>query len=355
MIRMSAHGFSIFDCRLSIADSARPACRTRPTRLTALVNRKSICWLALLALCGCALQPPEVDYSKYTSEELNDFGVVFEEAGNLWQAERAYGKALAKDPANHVAASNLANVYYQQRKFDRAASYYRKALAVSPGYVPALNNLANVQIETTDYAGAQENLQKALALAQTPEEKRAIYLSLASLNHSTGSEAESEKWIEKANAIKPLKIIAGVPFFRQNRYDCGPAALACVYNFLGVEQEPQEISSRVYSREQKGSLNLQMLIDARQQGLAATMYSGSFEHIKQAIDNEMPLILMLSDKPENEDSLHYVVVVGYEGDDLATIITHDGYEPFKRYERETLEQMWSTTGYCTIEIVTGER
>ena len=315
-----------------------------------------VSWLVFPAFCGCALLPHQVDYSKYTSKEVNDFGVVYEQAGNLREAERMYAKALAKDPANHVAASNLANVYYQQRKFAKAASCYQKALAIHPEYVPALNNLANIRIETGDYTRADKDLEKALELAQTPEEKRAVYLTLASLNQSRGDNRGAKEWLERAKALKPLTVLSDVPFFRQSQYDCGPAALACVYNFLGVKQDPQTIADRVYSRKLKGSLNLQMLIDARQQGLTATMYSGSFEQIKQAIDKKIPLILMLSnlpdtsDEPESGDSLHYVVVVGYEGEDLSAIIVHDGYEPFKRYGRETLERTWSATGYCTIEI-----
>ncbi len=327
--------------------------RKRRSGLPVTIGGKALSAVAAFAwvfLPGCALAPQPIDYSKYSSEQLNDFGVVYEQAGNLREAERVYKRALAEDPANHVAASNLANIYHQERKCDKAASFYQKALAVCPGYVPALNNLANVQIETRDYAGAEENLEKALELAQTPEEKRAVYLSMASLNQSKGDQSKSDKWIEKANAIKPITVLSDVPFFRQNQYDCGPAALACVYNFLGVRQDPQEIANRVYSRKHKGSLNLQMLIDARQQGLVATMYSGSFEQIKQALDNEIPLILMLSDEPEDEDSLHYVVVVGYEGDNLSAIVVHDGYESFKQYTRDMVERKWSATGYCTIEI-----
>jgi tetratricopeptide (TPR) repeat protein len=318
--------------------------------LSATVKRGAllaVAWFAAFFLHGCFFSPPRTDYSKYTTEELNDFGVVYEKAGNLREAERIYRKALAKDPANHIAASNLANIYCQDRKLDKAIVYYRKALVLCPDYVPALNNLANVQIEKKDYTGASENLKKALEFAQTREEKRAIYLSFASLHTSIGDEEETEKWTERAETVRPLTIISDVPFFRQKQYDCGPSALACVYNFLGVKQSPDEISKRVYSRKQKGSLNLQLLIDAREQGLVARMYSGSFENIKEAIDNEIPPILMLS---ENGNSLHYVVVVGYEGDDLSTIVMHDGYKPFSQHGREILEKKWTATGYCVIEI-----
>lgn len=304
-------------------------------------------WPVSFLVSGCALSPPRLDYSKYTAEQLNDFGVVYERAGNLPEAQRAYSKALEKDPANHVAASNLGNICFQNGKYERALAYYRKALNLCPDYVPALNNLANTQIEMKDYAGATENLQRALELAETEEDKRAICLSLASLHERVGNRAESADWAEKADEMKSATTIYNVPFFKQAKYNCGPAALASVYNFLGVPQDVEEISKRIYSREQKGSLNLQLLIDAREQGLTATMYSGSFQRIKDAINEETPLILMIS---AGGDSLHYVVVVGYEGHDLATILVHDGYEPYKKYKREMLDRKWRATGYCTIEI-----
>jgi len=303
--------------------------------------------IAMILLCGCMFSPPQMDYSKHTSEELSDYGVVYEKAGNLKEAERLYRKALDRNPANHIALSNLANIYHQMGTSSKATNCYQKAIAICPDYVPALNNLANVQIETEDYVSAEKNLQKAIELAETREEKRAIYLSFVSLYSRIGDEEKSAQWAEKAKEIKPLTIISHVPFFKQSRYDCGPAALACVYNFFGVKQSPEEISERIYDEKQKGSLNLKLLIDAREQGLTATIYSGSFENVKEAIDNETPLILMLS---ENGSSLHYVVVVGYEGNDLDEIIVHDGYESYKRYSREILEKKWSATGYCAIEI-----
>jgi Tfp pilus assembly protein PilF len=304
-------------------------------------------WSFSFLVSGCALSPPRLDYSKYTAEELNDFGVVYERAGNLREAQRVYRKALEKDPANHVAASNLGNICYQNGEYKKAFAYYRKALNLCPDYVPALNNLANAQIETKDYMGATENLQKARERAETEEEKRAIYLSLAMLHECIGDKAGSADWTEKADEMKSPTIISDVPFFKQTKYNCGPAALASVYNFLGVPQAVEEIAKRIYSREQKGSLNLQLLIDAREQGLTATMYSGSFQRIKDAIDEKIPLILMIS---AGGDALHYVVVVGYEGHDLATILVHDGYEPYKKYKREMLDRKWRVTGYCTIEI-----
>jgi tetratricopeptide (TPR) repeat protein len=304
-------------------------------------------WSFSFIASGCALSPPHLDYSKYTAEQLNDFGVVYERAGNLPEARRAYSKALEKDPANHVAASNLGNICYQNGEYEKAFACYKKALILCPDYVPALNNLANAQIETKDYVGARENLQKALELAETKEERRAVHLSLALLHECAGDTAVPPDWIEKANETKSATIIADVPFYRQTKYNCGAAALATVYDFLDVPQTVEEISKRIYNREQKGSLNLQLLIDAREQGLTATMYSGSFQQIKDAVDEEIPLILMIS---AGGDSLHYVVAVGYEGDDLATILVHDGYEPHKKYKRDILDSQWRATGYCTIEI-----
>jgi tetratricopeptide (TPR) repeat protein len=309
----------------------------------------SVCSLLLLC-CSCALAPTRVSSAGHTSEELNDYGVVYEEAGNLKEAERLYRQALKKDPTNSIAASNLGNICFQKGKIKEATIWYEKAVAVSPEYVAALNNLANVQIETGDYGDAERNLRKALELAQTREEKRSICLSFAALYAKEGEDTTAQDWTQKANMIKPLASIPGVPFFRQTAYGCGPAALACVYNFLGVAQEPNTIAERVYDSKQRGSLNLNLLIDAREQGLAATIYSGTYEDIKRATEDQAPLILMLSN---GGDSFHYAVVVGYEGEDMSTILVHDGYAPYKGYPRKEIERKWSATGYCTIEIKKG--
>ena len=138
----------------------------------------------------------------------------------------------------------------------------------------------------------------------------------------------------------------GVPYLDQKENYCGPAALEMVYKYYGLNSVAQEeISENIYRKKFNGSLNLELLFDARERGFHAEMYKGSFEDIKKHINADEPLILML----ELKNSCHYVVAVGYDKKD-GSILCHTGYEKKRRYSMRYLRKLWKPTGYCTILI-----
>ena len=49
-----------------------------------------------------------------------------------------------------------------------------------------------------------------------------------------------------------------VPFFPQEEYQCGPAALATVLTWTGVNVTPAELAPQVYLPERQGSLQLEI-------------------------------------------------------------------------------------------------
>ncbi|MCP4347566.1 MAG: tetratricopeptide repeat protein [Desulfobacterales bacterium] len=298
-------------------------------------------------LSGCTLFRHEINYSAYTSEELNDFGVVYERAGNTDKAKLFFSKAVEKSPENHVAMTNLGNIYYQESQLQQAAQLYESVLNLEPEYVPAINNLANIQIKTGKLDKAEKNLKKALLYSESGENTKAICQSLGTLFKRKGNPAEAEKWLKKADSIKNKIVLEDVPFFRQAGSECGPAALACVYNFYGAKQSQEVISQRVYDEKQKGSLNLKMLIDARDQGFEAILYSGSFEDIRSSVDKGIPLILMIA---SGFSDYHYIVVTGYEGENASSLIAHDGRKAFAKYNRNEIQGLWKSTGFCTISV-----
>ena len=311
--------------------------------------RKILSCFLFCCLCvnGCALLKPDIDYSQHTSEELNDFGVVYENAGNTEKAAFLYEMAIEKDAQNYVAKTNLGNIFHRDNRLDKAVPLYEAAIRDNPEYVPALNNLGNLRIKTGEFENAEKNLKKARLHSIPGEEEKAVCHSLGALFKASGDIANSEKWFQKAENIKIAVILKDVPFFRQPKNGCGSAALASVYHYYGVRQSPETISTRVYDEKSKGSLNLKMLLDAREQGLEAVLYSGSFENIKASVDRGNPLIIMHTSGFSNH---HYMVVVGYAGENVSTIIAHDGENAFARYESEKIRNSWKETGFCTISV-----
>src|SRR5690606_12988264 len=52
--------------------------------------------------------------------------------------------------------------------------------------------------------------------------------------------------------------LADTPFFPQDRYQCGPAALATVLAAAGVAVAPDELVEQVYVPARRGSLTIEM-------------------------------------------------------------------------------------------------
>jgi len=63
--------------------------------------------------------------------------------------------------------------------------------------------------------------------------------------------------------------IGAVPFYPQDDYQCGPAALAMVLGAGGKAIEPEALRPQVYLPDRHGSLQVEMLAAARRNGFVA--------------------------------------------------------------------------------------
>jgi tetratricopeptide (TPR) repeat protein len=101
-----------------------------------------------------------------------------------------------------------------------------------------------------------------------------------------------------------------VPFFPQDEYQCGPAALATVLAYAGVKITPDELVPEVYLPARKGSLQIEMLAAARRHGMVSYQLAPSFADLLREVAAGNPVIVL-----QNlgfSDGWHYAVVVGYD-------------------------------------------
>src|SRR5665811_230085 len=63
------------------------------------------------------------------------------------------------------------------------------------------------------------------------------------------------------------QLLNTVKFFPQEKYQCGPASLASMLNYQGIQATPAGLKDKVYVPELHGSLQLEMIATARAQGL----------------------------------------------------------------------------------------
>ena len=77
---------------------------------------------ALQALFGNIEENPTI------IENYINAGIVLADANEIEKAERFFQKALTIDPKNGVVFYNLANVYYNQQRYQEAIKLYQQAL-----------------------------------------------------------------------------------------------------------------------------------------------------------------------------------------------------------------------------------
>jgi tetratricopeptide (TPR) repeat protein len=101
-----------------------------------------------------------------------------------------------------------------------------------------------------------------------------------------------------------------VPFFPQDEYQCGPAALATVLAGAGVKITPLELVPQVYLPARQGSLQVEMLAAARRNGLVSYQLAPTYEALLREIAAGTPVIVL-----QNLgvfDGWHYAVAMGYD-------------------------------------------
>ena len=106
--------------------------------------------------------------------------------------------------------------------------------------------------------------------------------------------------------------LAEVPFFPQEDYQCGPAALATVMVDAGVKVTPEDLVKQVYIPERQGSLQIEMLSTPRQHGLIGYRLAPRYSDLLREVAAGHPVVILQDLSPGILRKWHYAVVVGWD-------------------------------------------
>jgi len=145
-----------------------------------------------------------------------------------------------------------------------------------------------------------------------------------------------------------------VPFHAQEQYHCGPAALAMALNAAGVAATPEELVEQVYLPGRKGSLQIEMLVAARRNGMVSYELEPRLEDVLREIAAGTPVIVLENYGFRLWPVWHYAVAVGYDRE-AGEIIRRSGMRPRQTMPFPVFEYVWKSEGHWAMVAVPPDR
>lgn len=138
----------------------------------------------------------------------------------------------------------------------------------------------------------------------------------------------------------PEKIeLSQTPFFPQEDYQCGPAALAMTLNAAGAKTTPEALVEQVYLPGRQGSLQVEMLAAARRNGYVGYELEPKLENVLREIAAGSPVIVLQNFLLSWLPAWHYAVAVGYDLE-RAEIILRTGLKQRQVMPFGVFEYLW---------------
>lgn len=126
--------------------------------------------------------------------------------------------------------------------------------------------------------------------------------------------------------------LARTPFFPQQQYQCGPAALATLLVASGVDTTPDAIAPEVYLPERHGSLSLELVAATRRHGRMPYVLATTADEMVAELAAGRPVLILQNLGVSKIPIWHYAVLVGYDAERNVAVL-RSGPE-------ERLEMKW---------------
>ena len=146
----------------------------------------------------------------------------------------------------------------------------------------------------------------------------------------------------------PAKVaLTQVPFVAQEEFECGPAALAMVFQAAGLAVDAQSLVDQVYLPARKGALQVEMLVTTRRNGLLPYVLAPTLDAVLREVAAGHPVVVFQNLSLPVYPVWHYAVVVGYDRS-RNLLVLHSGTTGNSEVSLFAFERTWARGTYWAM-------
>lgn len=164
---------------------------------------------------------------------------------------------------------------------------------------------------------------------------------------------QTARVVESPGGLPRQAEVEGVPFFPQQAYYCGPAALAMTLAWSGLEETPDSLAPQVYTPGRKGTLAPDIIAAARRKGRLAVELR-ELDGLLAEVAAGNPVLVFQNLALDWWPQWHFAVVVGYDLD-RRTLILHSGTTERLETALDAFERTWERSGYWALLTLPPDR
>lgn len=148
--------------------------------------------------------------------------------------------------------------------------------------------------------------------------------------------------------------LSATPFFPQQAYQCGPAALATVLNVAGAEIMPETLTEQIYLPGRRGSLQAELIAATRRHDRVPYRLAPDLSALLQQLQAGNPVLVLQNLGVNWIPRWHYAVVIGYRPETDA-IVLRSGTEPRKMMDRDLFLKTWRRADHWALVVLPPDR
>jgi tetratricopeptide (TPR) repeat protein len=134
--------------------------------------------------------------------------------------------------------------------------------------------------------------------------------------------------------------LSATPYFPQDAHECGPAALATLLGAAGRETTPDALVPFLIVPERQGSLQPELLAQARHQGFIALPIAPHLDALVAELRAGRPVLVLQNNALSWYTMWHYAVAIGYDPVH-DTVVLRSGVTERMVLPRKTFERTWA--------------